>query len=115
MALTIEKLKNEHHLTDDQLNRKLSDCDLFYIADFFSSWSQYVETPGLGLSRGEKAQISENPSLVTNTLRMKEALKIWRSLNPYTATFRKLLSILLSLNKQGDVVQDVCLYLSKFQ
>ena len=51
MVLTIEKLKNEHHLTDDQLDRQLSDWDLFYIADYFGSWSQYVETPGLGLSR----------------------------------------------------------------
>ena len=115
MALTIEILKNVHHLTDDQLDRQLSDRDLFYIADFFDGWSQYVETPGLGLSRGEKAQIAEDPALKSNTSKMKEALKIWRSFNPYTATFRNLLIMLLSLNTQGDVAQDVCLYLSKFQ
>ena len=111
---TIEGLQENHNLTDDHLDCEIGEERLFSIAEMFGSWSQYVETPGLGLSRGEKAQIMENLTLNTNTLRMKEALKIWRSLNPYTATFRKLLSILLSLNTHGDVIQDVCKYLSKF-
>ena len=117
MELTIEVLQENHSLTDDQLDRKIGEQELFHIANLFGSWSQYVETPGLGLSRGEKAQIAQDPTLVTNTLRTKEALKIWRSANPYTATFRNLLRILLSLNTQGDVAQDVCKYLtnSKFQ
>ena len=116
MELTIEVLQENHSLTDDQLDRKIGERELFHIANLFGSWSQYVETPGLGLLRGEKAQIAEDPALISNTLKMKEALKIWRSLNPYTATFRNLLSILLSLNTQGDVAQDVCKYLtnSKF-
>lgn len=115
MALTIEVLKDKHQLTDKQLDREIRADQLFYIADLFGSWSQYVGTPGLGLTRGDKAQIAENPALNTNTLRMREALKIWRSLNPYAATFRNLIIILLSLNTQGDVIQDICKYLSKFQ
>ena len=117
MELTIEVLQENHSLTNDQLDHEIGEQETFYVAELFGSWSQYVGTPGLGLSRGEKAQIVEDPALISNTLRMKEALKIWRSANPFAATFRKLLSILLSLNTQGDVAQDVCKYLTncKFQ
>ena len=117
MELTIEVLKEKHSLTDDQLDHEIGEQDMFNVAILFGGWSQYVETPGLGLSPGEKAQIMENPTLVTNRSKMKEALKIWRSPNPYAATFRKLLSILLSLKTQGVVAQAVCKYLTncKFQ
>ena len=117
MALTIEVLQENHSLTDDQLDHEIGEQEMFYVAKLFGGWSQYVETPGLGLSQGEKAQIMEDRALTSNALRMKEALKIWRSPNPYSATFRNLLSILLSFNTQGDVAQEVCKYLTncKFQ
>lgn len=114
MALTIEVLKDKHKLTDVQLNREIGHGELFYVAGKFGGWTQYVGTPGLGLSLGEQVDIRDNTTLDTNRLRMNKALKMWRLNNPHAATFRHLLDILLELSTQGDVVQDICKYLSEY-
>ena len=109
--LTIEQLNEKCNLTDEQLKREIRHDELLNIAELFDGWSKYVDTPGLGLTRGEQAQIRDNPSLDTNAMRMKEALRIWKSKNPFAATFLSLLNILLELKTQGDLAREICEHL----
>ena len=111
MKLTIEQLKKRCNLTDEQLQRAIRDGELFNVAYLFEGWSEYVDTPGLGLTRGEQAQIRSDLTLVTNVMRMKEALRIWKSKNPFAATFLSLLNILLALKTQGDLARKICEHL----
>lgn len=109
--LDIEQLKKECNLTDMLLKRVITDCELYHIADLFGCWSEYVDSPGLELTQGEKAQIRNDTTLTSNVLRMKEALKIWKWRNPLTATFLNLLNVLLALKTQGEVALNLCKHL----
>ena len=108
MKLTIEQLKKRCNLTDEQLQREIRDDELFTVAYLFEGWTEYVDTPGLGLTRGEQAQIRSDHNLSINVMRMKEALRIWKSKNPFVVTFLSLLNILLALKTQGDLARKIC-------
>ena len=107
--LTIELLKRETKLTDEQLDSKVEEADLPEVAACFDNTEDYAEK--LGLSPGQQNDVMRTQASLNSTQAgIKVALKYWRNSNPVHTTFRALLLILLSLLK-GDVAVRVCKYL----
>ncbi|XP_064390954.1 NACHT, LRR and PYD domains-containing protein 3-like [Halichondria panicea] len=110
--LTIDDLKTELKLTDEQLNTAIKEPDLPELAACFDNTDDYLEK--LELSPGQKTDVSEvkaKTRLNRTQAGMKLALEYWQNKNQLQATFQALLLIILSLLK-GDVAVQVCKYLS---
>ncbi len=110
--LTIDDLKIEMKLTDEQLNTAIKEPDLPEVSACFDNTDDYLEK--LELSPGQKTDVSEvkaKTRLNRTQAGMKLALEYWLNKNQLQATFQALLLILLSLLK-GDVAVRVCEYLS---
>ena len=108
-GLSIEELKVNTQVTDEQLDTTVEEADLPELAACFDNTEDYVEK--LQLSPGQQTDVLRTQTSLNSTQAgMKVALKYWRNRNPVEATFRALLLILLSLLK-GDVAVRVCKYL----
>ena len=108
-GLSIEGLKKNTKVTDEQLDTAVEEADLPELAACFDNTEDYVEK--LQLSLGQQNDVLRaQTSLNSTQAGMKVGLKYWRNRNPVEATFRALLLILLSLRK-GDVAVQVCKYL----
>ena len=108
-GLSIESLKENTKVTDEQLDTAVEEADLPELAACFDNTEDYVEK--LQLSPGQQTDVRTQTFMNGTQTGMKVALKYWRNRNPVEATFRALLLILLSLLK-GDVAVQVCKYLS---
>ena len=108
--LSIDFLKRETNVTDDQLDQRLEEADLPKVAACFDNTEYYVQI--LGLTPGQQTDVRTKAFVSGNHIGMMVALMYWRDRNPVEATFRALLLILLSLLK-GDVAVRVCKYLSE--
>ena len=85
--------------------------DINKIAGLFDEVETYLDK--LGLLPAQRTDIKDIAHSQHNTaLAMAEALKRWRQPNPFTATFRALLEILLDL-RRGDVALEVCQYITE--
>ena len=107
--LSIDDLKRETNVTDDQLDQRLEEADLPKIAACFDNPEYYVQI--LGLTPGQQTDVRSRAHVSGTQVGMTVALTYWKNRNPVVATFRALLLILLSLRK-GDVAIGVCKYLS---
>ena len=107
--MSIDFLKRETNVTDDQLDQRLEEADLPEVAACFDNTEYYVQI--LGLTPGQQTDVKTKAFVSGTHIGMMAALKYWRNRNPVEATFRALLLILLSLLK-GDVAVRVCKYLS---
>ena len=108
-GLSIEDLRDNSKVTDEQLDTAVEEADLPELAACFDNTEHYVEK--LQLSPGQRSDVRTQMFMNGTQAGMKVALKHWRDRNPMEATFRALLLILLSLLK-GDVALRVCIYLS---
>ena len=108
-GLSVEYIKENTHVTDEQLDTAVEEADLPELAACFDNTEDYVEK--LQLSPGQQTDVRTHTFMNGTQAGMKAALKYWRNRNPVEATFRALLLILLSLLK-GDVAVRVCKYLS---
>ena len=106
--ISIELLKTETRVTDEQLNKTVKEADLPELSAYFDNIEDYVEK--LQLTPGQQTDVRIQTFVNGTQVGMKVALKYWRNRNPAEATFRNLLLILLSLSK-GDVAVQVCKYL----
>ena len=86
----------------------MEETDLPKLAACFDNSEDYVEK--FGLTRAEQTDVKTETFRRGTQAGVKEALKCWTSKNPYEATFRALLLILLSVFK-GDIAVQVCKYL----
>ena len=107
--MSIDFLKRETNVTDDQLDQRLEEADLPEVAACFDNPEYYVQI--LGLTPGQQTDVRTKAFVSGTHIGMMVALTYWRNKNPVKATFRALLLILLSLLK-GDVAVRVCKYLS---
>ena len=96
-------------VSNTQLNTEIIEHDLHSLAEYFDN----VETClySLGLKPGQQTDIKDLAHRSNTKTAMVEALKLWRQPNPFAATFRALLEILLDLER-GDVAVKVCQYIS---
>ena len=95
----------EYNITDEQLNTKIREEDIFDLAGCFDCVETYLDK--LGLTSGQQTQVEELAKTRDVQTAMTKALKFWRQPNPLSATYRTLLQILLDL-KRGDVAVRVC-------
>ena len=111
-GFTIETLKRETEIIDDQLDTTVEETDLPKLSSYFDNTGDYVEM--LGLSPGQQTDVIEEKArtaLNRTQAGIKLALKYWLDRVLAEGTFRALLLILLSLDK-GDVAIKVAQYLS---
>ena len=108
-GLSIEMLKNETRVTDEQIDAQVEEADLPELSRYFDNTEDYVER--LELSPGEQTDVRTKAFVNGTHTGIKLALRLWKNKNPLKATFRALLLILLSLLK-GDVAVQVCKYLA---
>ena len=108
--MTIEELKACTKVTDSQLNFQIQEEDIFKLSAYFDNVESYLVH--LGLSPSQQTDIKDLAFRTKDTqIAMSEALKLWREPNPYAATYRALVEVLLDLGK-GTVAVNVCTYLS---
>ncbi len=108
--LTIDDLKTEMKLTDEQLNTAIKEPDLPELAACFDNVHKgYLEK--LELSPGEQTDVRTRAYVDGTLAGMLLALKFWILTNGQDATFQALLLIILCLLKE-DVAVRVCKYLS---
>ncbi len=108
-VLTLAALKRKAEVSDSQLDTEIIEHDMYPLAGCFDNVETYLFN--LGLNSGQQTDIKDLATRRSTQLAMSEALKLWRSPNPLTATFRALLTILLGL-KRGDVAVKVCQYIA---
>ena len=107
--LTIEDLQKECGCSDVQLNANIGEY-FHNIANCFDFLENYLHK--LGLSPAQQTDIYDLAYRRNIQIAMAEALRLWWQRNPLTATFRRLLHILLDL-KRGDVAVRVCKYITE--
>ena len=107
--MTINELKTCINVTDSQLDNQIQRKDLFKLSGYFDNVDTYLDH--LGLSRSQQTDIKDLAFRRGTQIAMSEALRLWREPNPYTATYRALVEVLLNL-KKGGVAVEVCSYLN---
>ena len=107
--MSLDVLKKETKVSDEQLDARVEDPDLPDLAALFDNTEDYIEK--LKLSPGQQTDVRTQAFVNGTQAGMKVALKHWRNRNMFGATFRALLLILLSLLK-GDIAVQVCKYLT---
>ena len=108
-TVTIEELKDHTKVTDFQLDTQIEEEDIFSISAHFSNVESYLGC--LRLTPSQRTDIKDLVHIRGTQIAMSEALRLWREPNPYKATYRALVELLLNLGK-GKVAIDVCNYLS---
>ena len=84
--------------------------DINKLANCFDNVESYLDK--LQLTPGQQTDIKDLAIRQSTRTAMAEALRLWRQLDPFAATFRALLKILLTLRK-GDVAVRVCQYITE--
>ena len=108
--LTIEKLKQETGIDDSQLTTMIREEDINKIAGLFDNVETYLDM--LGLLPAQQTDVKDTVVRHSTEQAMIKALKLWRQPNPYNATFKALIEILLDL-RRGDVAINVCQYITE--
>ena len=108
-ALTIEELKKRTGVTDAQLDTQITEHDFSDLAGCFDEVDTYLYK--LKLTPAQHTDIKDLACRRNTTVAMTETLKLWCQPNPFAATFRALLEVLLEL-RRGDVAVKVCQYIT---
>ena len=108
-TVTIEELKAHTKVTDSQLDSQVQERDLHKLSAHFDNVESYLVH--LGLSPSQQTDIKDLALRRGTQIAMSEALRLWREPNPFTATYRALVEVLVELGK-GEVAVEVCIYLS---
>ncbi len=107
--MTVNELKKEFNISDDQLGNRVEKSDIKNLAPFFGDVELYL--PGLRLFAADDADVRTAIHLHGNQTGMNKALTIW--INSYKATFKNLISIALDVRK-AIVAQKICKYLQQY-
>ncbi len=108
--LTIDQLKRETKVTGQQLDTRISQSDLPFLASYFDNINDgYLET--MNLSPGQQTDVRNKTHVYGTLAGMMLALTLWLKCQ-LRGTFQALIIILLSLGKRLVAVQ-VFKYLSK--
>ncbi len=93
LPVTIELLKQQYNLSEDQFHQQIPDYLLFDIAVCIPKWLKFADM--LGLNDKDKLHIRRDNKLCTNFMRSQRALEIWYRRDPHKATFGEILSVFL--------------------
>lgn len=103
----IENLKDRHRITDAQLNLVIEESDMACLAQHFGN--NGILACMMRLSEAETTEVRSATCYREGTLK---CLQFWKKKNPLQATYRALLSIVLSL-EEGEIAEHICQYLSE--
>ena len=109
-VLTIEQLQRETAIDDAQLAVTIGEEDIIKIAPLFDEVEAYLDK--LKLLPAQQTDVKDVAYRHSTAQGMTKALKLWSQPNPYNATFRALLEILLDM-RRGDVAVGVCRYITE--
>ena len=109
-SLTVADLKRRTGISDAQLDTHITNGDIIKLASLFDDVIPYLDK--LQLTAGQQTDIMDLAIQQGKRTAMAEALRLWRQLDPFAATFRALLKILLTL-RRGDVAVRVCQYITE--
>ena len=101
----MEELTEMYHINDDQLDCEIEDRDTISIAKHFDNVEYYLSP--LGLTPAEQTDVRDQFHRNGTQIAIHRCLCLWRTHNPYTATVRTLLEILLRLEKE-EIASKVC-------
>ena len=101
--VTLQELIKRYSLTDEQLNSEIE--ELTFLAEYFDGVKIYSNA--MGLTRAEQADVNELFHKRGTQVAMTECLTIWKQHNPYAATYRALLELLLRLRKE-KIADEIC-------
>ncbi len=104
--LTVDILKQETGITDEQLASKTDIAVLRKVAKHFHFYGVYCGEPGLNLNRSQQADVRHCALEGGNEMAMVTALRLWSERNPYVS-YRTLIETLLEL-EEGVVADEVC-------
>ena len=108
-TVTIEELKTHSKVTDSQLDGQIQERKLLKLSAHFDNVESYLVR--LGLTPSQQTDIKDLALRRGTQIAMSEALRLWREPNPYAATYRALVEVLLDLGK-GKIAMEVCNYLT---
>ncbi|XP_064392626.1 uncharacterized protein LOC135340238 isoform X2 [Halichondria panicea] len=103
--VTLQELIKRYSLTDEQLNSKIEYSDTPKLALCFDNVELYSSSMKLPLA--EQADVNMLYYREGTQTAMMKCLKIWKQHNPYQATYRALLDIVLGLYK-GETAHQIC-------
>ena len=102
-------MSKETGVSDTQLAVLIREEDIYNLAGCFDNVENYLDK--LGLTAGQQTEVEDLAERRGIQIAMTKALKFWCQPNPFIATYRTLLEILLNL-RRGDVAVKVCHYIA---
>ena len=102
-AMKVEDLLKYVGVHPEKLNKRISDDHICEIALFLTEWKTVA--PFLGLDENELDAIEEEEK--KEQVKKLKALQKWKSKTGFQATYRKVVQVLLKLEKV-DVAEKVC-------
>ncbi len=108
--VTLQKLMRRYKLTDEQLNSKIRSSDIYLLATHFDDVELYLNA--MELPPAEQTDVSMLRRSQGTQGAMINCLKIWKERDPFQATYRALLDIVLRLGK-GETADHICRQLTQ--
>ena len=109
-GVRLQKLMDKYRVDTVQLDREIPDNELSVIAAYFESVKLY--SAAMCLSPSEQAYVRLTFTQYDAQTAMARCLSIWKKHNPYEATYRALMKLLLRLNRT-EVAAQICQYLAQ--
>ena len=101
-AITLEELLKKVGVCREKFNDSISDEHLLEISTFLTSWRTVA--PFLKIESNDVEAIEQEKDEQVKRLKV---LQKWKGIFGFTATYRKLVEVLLKL-AQADIAQKVC-------
>ncbi len=105
---TLQELIMQYNLTDKQLGSEIE--EIIFLAEHFDGVEIYSNA--MGLTRAKQADVNELFHKRGTQVAMTECLTVWKQHNPYAATYRALLELLLRLRKE-KIADEICQHLTQ--
>ena len=101
---------SRYSLTDEQLNSEIGDSDIPYLAEYFDGVKIYASA--MGLTPAQQADVNRLYCYEGTQVAMTECLILWKRHDPFAATHKALLELLLGLRKD-KIANDICQHLTQ--
>ena len=100
----------QYCLTDEQLNSKIKHSNFPFLAKYFDGVTIYSNA--LGLTTAEQTDVNVLYQREGTQVAMIKCLSCWNQNNPYAATYKALLNLLLKLRKER-IADEICQHLTQ--
>ncbi len=109
IIIGLQELIRRYCLTDEQLNSEIKNSDFPHLAEYFDGVTIYSNA--LGLTPAKQADVNALCQREGTQAAMNTCLSFWNQHNPYAATYRALLQLLLELRKER-IADEICQHLT---